>query len=112
MMDSVRFAKQGSSAMVIVFNHAQKVDIVTIPKKSLMDYFALMVHFQIKLVSLLQHNVLYAHQGNIVWLESQQEHAMQVIFASMELIHLFLLTDWEPMLAPRDSIVAQVFLNP
>jgi hypothetical protein len=112
MMDSVRFAKQGSSAMVIVFNHAQKVDIVIIPKKSLMDYSVLMVHFQIKLVLLLQHNVQYALQGNIVWLESQQEHAMQVIFASMELIHLFLLTDWEPMLAPRDSIVAQVFLNP
>jgi hypothetical protein len=112
MMDSVKFAKQVSSATVIVFNHAQKVDIVTILKISLMDYFALMVHFQIKLVSLLQHNVLYALQGNIVWLESQQEHAMQVIFASMVLIPLFLLTDWEPMLAPRDSIVAQVFLNP
>jgi hypothetical protein len=112
MMDSVRFAKQGRSAMVIVFNHAQKVDIVTIPKKSLMDYSVLMVHFQIKLVSLLQHNVQYALQGNIVWLESQQEHAMQVIFASMGLIHLFLLTDWAPMLVPRDFIVAQVFLNP
>lgn len=112
MTDSVRFAKQVSSAMVIVFNHVQKVDIATIPKISHMDYSVLMVHFQIKLVSLLQPNVQFALQGNIVWLESQQEHAMQVIFASMELIHLFLLTDWEPMLALRDSIVVQVFLNP
>jgi len=93
MMDSVKYAKQVSSAPLIMFSHAQKVDIVTIPKISLMDYSALMVHFQIKLAWHLQPNVQSALQDNIVWPVSQQEHAMQVIFVSMEQIRLFPTTD-------------------
>ena len=93
MMDSVKYAKQVSSAPLIVFNHVQKVDIATIPKISLLDYSALMVHFQIKLACHLQLNVLSALQDSIVWLVSQQEHVMQVIFVYMEQIRLFPTTD-------------------
>ena len=93
MMDSVKYAKLVSSATVIVFSHVQKVDIVTIPKINHMDYSALMVPFLIKLVWHLQLNALSALQDNIVWLVSLREHAMQVIFASMEPIHPFRTTD-------------------
>ncbi len=93
MMDSVKYVKQVSSAPLIMFSPVQKVDIATTQKISLMDYSALTVHFQIKLAWHLQPNVLSALQDNIVWLVSQREHVMQVIFVSMEQIRLFPTTD-------------------
>ena len=87
-MDSVKYAKLVSSATAILSNRAQKVDIATIPKKPRMDCSALMVHFQIKLAWLLPLNVLSVLQDNIVLRVSQQDHAMQVLYVSTELIHL------------------------